>query len=132
MCLSAERSLWLQKDYCYKARFEGRGKFAMEKYKVDFKKMPPETPAIGVWFKAHEQDGRKLRLAEFTKKFVETDWCTKGHIGYVLEGQMEIDFDGKVIMFGPGDGLFIPVGEKHKHKAKVLMDILKIILVEDV
>ena len=104
----------------------------MEKYKLDFKAMPWEAPAVGVRFKAYEQDGRKLRLAEFTKEFIEADWCTKGHIGYVLEGQMEIDFDGKVIMFCPGDGLFIPAGEKHKHKATVLTDTLKIILVEDV
>jgi ethanolamine utilization protein EutQ (cupin superfamily) len=104
----------------------------MEKYRIDFKTIPWETPTVGVRFKAYEQDGRKLRLAEFTKEFVESDWCIKGHIGYVLDGQMEIDFDGKVTMFGPGDGLFIPAGEKHKHKAKVLTDILKIILVEDV
>ena len=92
--------------------------------------MPWDTPAVGVRFKAHERDGRKLRLAEFTKEFIEADWCTKGHIGYVLDGRMEVDFDGKVIMFGPGDGLFIPAGDKHK--AKVLTDTLKIILVEDV
>lgn len=104
----------------------------MEKYKVDFKTTPWETPAVGVRFKAYEQGGRKLRLAEFTKEFVEADWCTKGHIGYILEGQMEIDIDGNIIPFGSGDGLFIPVGKKHKHKAKVLTDTLKIILVEDV
>ncbi len=104
----------------------------MEKYRINFEKILWETPAAGVRFKAHEQDGRKLRLAEFTKEFFETDWCTKGHIGYVLEGQMEIDFDGKVIMFVPGDGLFIPAGEKRKHKAKVLTETMKIILVEDV
>ena len=104
----------------------------MEKYKVIFKTIPWEMPAVGVRFKAHEQDGRKLRLAEFTKEFVESNWCTKGHIGYVLEGQMEIDFDGNVIVFGPGDGLFMPAGEKHKHKAKVLTGTMKIILVEDV
>jgi quercetin dioxygenase-like cupin family protein len=108
------------------------GKYMMEKYRIDFETVPWEMPAVGVRFKAHEQEGRKLRLAEFTKEFVESDWCTKGHIGYVLEGQMEIDFDGKVIVFGPGDGLFIPAGEKHKHKAIVSTDKLKIILVEDV
>ena len=104
----------------------------MKQYKIDFELVGWEMPTVGVRFKAHEQNGRKLRLAEFTKEFVEADWCTKGHIGYVLDGQMEIDFDGKVIMFGPGDGLFIPAGEKHKHKAKVFTDTLKIILVEDV
>ena len=71
-------------------------------------------------------------MAEFTKKFVEPDWCKKGHIGYILEGQMEIDFDGKVVAFKPGDGMFIPAGEKHKHNAKALTDKVRVILVEDV
>jgi quercetin dioxygenase-like cupin family protein len=67
---------------------------------------------------------------EFTKEFVEPG-CTKGHIGYILEGRIEIDFDGKPIVFGPGDGLFIPAGEEHRHKARVLTDTVKVILVED-
>ncbi|MHC4570621.1 MAG: cupin domain-containing protein [Planctomycetota bacterium] len=104
----------------------------MERYKVDFESMAWETPAPGVRFKAYEQGGRKLRLVEFSKEFVEPDWCTKGHIGYILEGQIEIDFDGKVITFGPGDGVFIPEGEENKHKARVLTDIVKVISVEDV
>lgn len=104
----------------------------MEQYKIDFESMSWETPAVGVKFKAYQQGGRKLRLAEFTKEFVETEWCMKGHIGYVLEGKMEIDFDGKVIIFSPGDGIFIPSGEEHKHKGRVLTDVVKVILVEDV
>lgn len=104
----------------------------MEQCKVDFESMAWETPAPGVKFKAYEQGGRKLRLVEFSKEFVEPDWCRKGHIGYILEGQVEIDFDGKKEVFGPGDGIFIPAGEKHKHKGRVLTDTVKIILVEDV
>ena len=104
----------------------------MKQFKVDFESIPWEIPADGVRFKAYEQGGRKLRLAEFSREFVEPDWCTKGHIGYILEGRMEIDFDGKVIVFEPGDGLFIPAGEKHKHKGRVLTDVVKVILVEDV
>jgi quercetin dioxygenase-like cupin family protein len=102
----------------------------MEQYKIDFESMEWQSPAAGVRFKAYQQDGKKLRLVEFAKEFVESDWCTKGHIGYIIEGRMEIDFDGKVIVFGPGDGVFIPAGEKHK--AKILTDTAKAILVEDV
>jgi quercetin dioxygenase-like cupin family protein len=100
-------------------------------YKVDFDSMTWETPAAGVRFKSYEQDEKKLRLVEFSKEFVEPDWRTKGHIGYILEGKMEIDFDGKVISFSPGDGLFIPAGEEHRHKDRVLTDTVKMILVED-
>ena len=103
----------------------------MEQYKVDFESMEWEEPAVGIRFKAYEQGGRKLRLLELSKEFFEPDWCIKGHIGYILEGQMEVDFDGKAIPFGPGDGLFIPAGQEHKHKGKVLTDVVKVILVED-
>ncbi len=103
----------------------------MEQYKVEFESMEWEVPVDGVRFKAYEQGGRKLRLVEFAKEFVEPDWCRGGHIGYILEGQIEIDFDGKAIVFGPGDGVFIPAGEQHKHKGRVLTDKVKAILVED-
>ena len=98
---------------------------------MDFESMEWEAPAEGVRFKAYEQDGRKLRLIEFGREFVEPDWCMKGHIGYILEGQMEIDFDGDKEVFGPGDGVFIPAGEEHKHKGRALTDTVKVILVED-
>lgn len=101
----------------------------MHHYKIDFDSMPWENPAAGVRFKACEQGGKKLRLVEFGREFVEPDWCTKGHIGYVLEGKMNIDFDGKILTFGPGDGVFIPAGEKHK--ARILTDSVKVFLVED-
>jgi len=104
----------------------------MEQCRVDFESMAWESPADGVRFKAYEQGGRKLRLVEFGKEFVELDWCTKEHIGYILEGQMEIDFNGQAIVLGPGDGVFIPAGEEHKHKGKALTDVVRIILVEDV
>jgi ethanolamine utilization protein EutQ (cupin superfamily) len=102
----------------------------MEQYKIDFESMSWEEPACGVKFKAYEQNGKKLRFLELSKDFVEPG-CTNGHIGYILEGQIEIDFDGNVIVFGQGDGLFIPAGEKHRHKARVLTDTVKMILVED-
>ena len=103
----------------------------MGPYKIDFESLPWEMPVVGLKFKAHEQGGRKLRLVEFGREFVERDWCTKGHIGYILQGRMEIDFDGTVIMFGPGDGLFIPAGAEHRHKGRVLTDAVKMVVVED-
>ena len=102
----------------------------MGQYKIDYESMEWEEPACGVRFKAYEQDGKKLRLVEFSNEFVEPDWCTKGHIGYILEGQMEIDFDGKKEVVGPGDGIFILAGQEHKHKGRVLTDKVKAILVE--
>jgi len=104
----------------------------MEQYKIDFESMPWESSTAGVKFKAYEHNSRKLRLVELTRELVEPDWCTKGHIGYVLEGKLEVSLDGKVIVFGPGDGMFISPGEKHKHKGRVLTDVVKIIMAEDI
>ena len=103
----------------------------MELHRIDFESMEWESPADGVRFKVYQQNNKKLRLVEFFKEFVEPDWCTKGHIGYILEGQMEIDFDGTKEVFGPGDGVFIPAGPEHKHKGRVLTDKVKAILVEE-
>ena len=104
----------------------------MTDYRVDFDSIEWESPMAGVRFKAFVQGGRRLRLVEFAREFVEPDFCQAGHIGMILEGRMEIDFDGELIQFGPGDGVFIPAGEEHKHIGRVLTDTLTAILVEDV
>lgn len=103
----------------------------MEQYKIDFTSIPWENPANGVRFKAYKRNGKQVRLVEFTDEFVETDWCTKGHIVYILEGKLEVNFDGNVVVFNTGDGLLIPAGEKDKHKGKALTKVLKMIFVED-
>ena len=103
----------------------------MAEHKIDFESMEWESLAPGVKCRAYERGGRKLRLVEFGREFVEQDWCRKGHIGYILEGRMEIDFNGEKEVFGVGDGIFIPAGEEHKHKGCVLTDKVKVILVED-
>lgn len=104
----------------------------MDRYKVDFDSISWESPATGVRFKRHSESGRQIRLVEFSREFVEPDWCTRGHIGYVLDGRCEIDFDGHVVEYGPGDGIFIPAGEEHKHMASVLTDVVLVVLIEDV
>ena len=94
--------------------------------------MPWQSPAPGVRFKAWERNGSRLRLAEFTKEFVEADWCVKGHIGYVLEGVIEVDFQTKEEVFVAGDGLFIPPGNEHGHKAKAITNSVTLVLVEKI
>ena len=101
-----------------------------EQYRVAFGSMPWDQAAV-VRQKVYERDRHRLRLAEFTQEFTEPDWCVNGHIGYVLEGRIEIDFNGNVVLLEAGDGLFIPAGEEHKHKAKILTDRARVILVEE-
>ncbi len=103
----------------------------MKEQKVDFESLEWQTPLPGARFKVFQQGDRRLRLVEFTKGFVEPDWCTKGHIGYVLEGEMDVDFDGSIIRYSAGNGLFIPCGLKSRHNASVRTDVVRLILVED-
>ena len=105
----------------------------MKDYRVDFRKMNWESGAPGMRFKAMIKDGKKIRLLELSHEYVEKDWCTKGHLGYVLEGRCAIDFAGKLTEFKKGDGLFIPKGEASKHKPSVAKgEKVLFIMVEDV
>jgi quercetin dioxygenase-like cupin family protein len=88
-------------------------------YKVDFGKLKWESPFEGVRHKYINQDDLRLRLVEYTKD-MPPHWCEKGHYGYLIEGQMEIEYENEKIIYNPGDGIFIPDGPKHKHKGKVL------------
>ena len=103
----------------------------MSHYRVDFSTIEWQSPVPGVRFKPFVQGNRRMRLVEYTSDFVEPDWCAKGHIGYVIEGRFEIDFNGRGVQYAPGDGIFIPPGEEHKHKARILSDRAKVFLVED-
>ena len=91
----------------------------MKKHLIDFKNMGWESPAPGVREKSHTGNNQRIRLVEFSGEFAEKGWCTEGHAGYVLEGSILIDFNGKPIKFEKGDGLFIPGGEESKHKGKI-------------
>lgn len=105
----------------------------MEKYLIDFKSIDWVSPAPGLRYKAYVRNNRKIRLVEFTEELDEKDWCTKGHVGYVLEGRFSTDFNGKIIHFKAGDGLFIPPGEENKHKAKVAKgERVSLILFEEI
>jgi len=104
----------------------------MEPYKIDFESIPWESTAPGIRFRAYRQGGKQVRLVEFTREFVEPDWCPKAHIGYVLEGMLEINFAGRLVLFRPGDGLLVPGGEESKHKVRALMEVTRLLLVEDI
>jgi quercetin dioxygenase-like cupin family protein len=52
-------------------------------------------------------------------------------VGYVLEGEFEIDFSGAVVQYAAGDGIFIPAGEEHKHMTRMLSNVAPVVLFED-
>jgi quercetin dioxygenase-like cupin family protein len=99
-------------------------------YKADFETIPWQSPLPGMRFRIHEQDRSRLRVVEYSSDFVEPDWCRNGHVGYVLEGEFEIDFNGKPVRFGAGEGIFIPPGEEHKHMPRIISKTVRILMFE--
>jgi hypothetical protein len=98
---------------------------------VNFAALPWQSPGKGVRYKAYQQGNRKLRLVEFTREFVEPEGCIKGHIGYVLEGQGEVDYAGHTVHYSSGDGVFIPAGEENRHRMTVISSVIRLVPVED-
>lgn len=98
-------------------------------YKVNFKDIKWEIPLEGIRCKIYRYGNKQLRLVEYTRD-MPPHWCEKGHIGYILEGQFEIEYENEKHTYLPGEGIFIPSGKKHKHKGKVLTDVVKVIFAE--
>ncbi len=90
-----------------------------------------ETPAPGVRSKSVIRGSKKLRLVEFTADFVEPDWCTRGHAGLVLEGEMELNVDGRVVRLRAGDALMVPSGEAYRHRHHGTIATTRLFLVEE-
>ena len=85
-------------------------------YLVESDKLPWKEPAKGVRSKTFVNGNQQIRLVEFSEGFVEPDWCRKGHAVYVLDGEFSNDYSGTLERYKKGDVLFIPKGEKAKHK----------------
>jgi len=102
----------------------------MDAGRVLFESLDWQSPAPGLRFKVYRSGNKQMRLLEHSQEFVEPDWCVKAHTGLVLKGELEIDFNGRVVLFPEGSGLFIPAGEKHKGRP-VTSSVL-LFLVEDI
>lgn len=92
---------------------------------VDFKDAHP-----GMREKCIIRGGKKLRLLEITPEFREVDWCERGHVGCVLDGDLEMTYEDRSETLHAGDGIFIVPRERHR--AKALSPAAVLMLVEDV
>jgi quercetin dioxygenase-like cupin family protein len=90
----------------------------MIKYKAEFARIPWSYPMKGIRHKYFDQKGIRLRLVEYSSEMQE-HWCEKGHLGYLIKGKMEIDFEDVKEEYLPGDAIFIPDGPEYKHKGKL-------------
>ena len=103
----------------------------MSPFKIRFDAMEWQQIRPDVRQKTYCEGSRQVRLVEFDISDGAEHWCEVGHIGYVLKGGLSISFDGQVISFKAGDGLFIPAGAASKHKAVAISPGTQLLMVED-
>jgi len=99
---------------------------------INFDSLQWQCTLPGARFKVYREGAKQLRLLEFSSEFVEPDWCEKGHVGFILEGVLEVDFMGCVVAYPQGSGIFIPPGAATAHKARSVTPLVRLVLVEDV
>ncbi len=100
------------------------------KYRIDFGLLPWESPMKGVRCKMVKQEGRQVRLVEYSRE-MKPHWCERGHFGCILEGQFEITFVDSTQIFQAGDGVFIPSGREHRHMGRAVSDSVRALFIED-
>ncbi len=103
-----------------------------QRYRIAFPEMPEESPGPFVSAKAVPAGTHRLRLVQFRRGFEEADWCRAVHTGYVLEGRLRIVIPGQEVVVPSGDGLHIPPGEAHCHKATPLTERAVLVLFEPI
>ena len=101
-------------------------------YRIPFPQMAGDSPAPHTTVKAATAGSHRLRVVEFRKGFEDPDWCRLPHTGYVLEGSLRVAFPTEQIVLEPGDGLYIPLGDAHRHKATPLTDHAVLVLFDPI
>ncbi len=60
--------------------------------------------------------GKRLRLVEFLPGFDDSNWCSKGHVVFVLEGAVESHYEDGVTPRHAGEAYIIPPGIAHRSR----------------
>jgi hypothetical protein len=92
---------------------------AMIPRKIDFNHLQWQVPATGVRHKILVIGDIRFRLVEYSVE-MPLHWCERGHRGYLLDGDMQIEYVDETIVYRRGDGIHIPDGAEHRHRATVL------------
>ena len=82
----------------------------MDRHRILFDSLEWQNGIYGARSKVFFGGAKQLRLLEFTSEFIEPEWCEKGHMGLVVQGELEIDFQGHLVRYPQGSGIFIPAG----------------------
>ena len=69
--------------------------------------------------KVSQNGERRFRVVEFAAAFREPNWCTEGHVGYVLAGETDVLVDGQTVTYRKRDVIDLPPGTRHRRNATI-------------
>jgi quercetin dioxygenase-like cupin family protein len=71
--------------------------------------------AAGVRAIVRDVDGARWAVVEYAPGSGRPEWCAVGHLGYVLSGEIEYEFQsGGSIAARTGQGFVLPSGDGHR------------------
>jgi quercetin dioxygenase-like cupin family protein len=86
-----------------------------ERAVVPFDAEPWLEEAEGVQALVRKVDGARWAVVEYAPGSGRPEWCTIGHLGYVLSGEIEYEFQsGGSIVAPAGHGFVLPGGDGHR------------------
>jgi quercetin dioxygenase-like cupin family protein len=84
--------------------------------KLDFDSISWADDQADIHSRAAEALGQRWAIVEYEAGAARQEWCTDGHRGYVLAGQIEYEFDdgSAPLAVEQGQGFFLAAGTGHR------------------
>jgi len=84
--------------------------------KLDFDSISWADDQADIHSRAAEALGQRWAIVEYEAGAAREEWCTDGHRGYVLAGQIEYEFDdgSAPLAVEQGQGFFLAAGTGHR------------------
>jgi len=57
---------------------------------------------------------KRFQIVEYEENASHPDWCTTGHVGFVLEGEIMYELEEGELRVQEGKGFFLPSGTRHR------------------
>ena len=99
---------------------------------IDWKNVP-RTEHVGEtgtsFWQTIQFDGLRIRVVEYTKNYLANHWCQKGHIVFVLEGEMtsELDTGEKSVL---SKGMSYVVSDDLSSHRSITADRVKLLIID--
>lgn len=77
-----------------------------------------------------EQGGRRVRLLELSDGYDHPGWCENPHVGFVLEGRLELEFDDERWSVAAGNGFEVGAGAESRHRPIAVETPVLLLLIE--